>query len=244
MLTSLLKMIIAHLIGDFVLQPKSWVERRKTNIFYLIYHVLIHAGLLIVFFINDLASNWQNILFLTASHLAIDSLKIGLETRWPANPIRWFLMDQFLHLLCIFAVFFYQDIDLFSKLWSNINWNSVLLYSIAILLLVFVIPILIRIFFSRWNTQNEFASKGIDTLLDAGTLIGIIERLLILCFVMLNFMEGVGFLLAAKSIFRFGDLSNARDTKFTEYVLIGTLLSFGLGIMISLALKHFLTTFY
>lgn len=41
-------------------------------------------------------------------------------------------------------------------------------------------------------------------------------------------MEAVGFLLAAKSVFRFGDLRDDQDRKRTEYVLIGTLLSFGL----------------
>jgi hypothetical protein len=37
--------------------------------------------------------------------------------------------------------------------------------------------------------------------------------------------------LAAKSIFRFGDLKESKDVKLTEYILIGTLLSFGLGIL-------------
>ena len=44
----------------------------------------------------------------------------------------------------------------------------------------------------------------------------------------------VGFLLAAKSIFRFGDLKEAHDIKLTEYVLIGTLLSFGIAIITAL----------
>jgi len=41
-------------------------------------------------------------------------------------------------------------------------------------------------------------------------------------------------LIAAKSIFRFSDLSRSKDRKLTEYVLIGTLLSYGLAIMIAL----------
>jgi hypothetical protein len=46
--------------------------------------------------------------------------------------------------------------------------------------------------------------------------------------------EAIGFLIAAKSIFRFGDLKEAKDLKMTEYVLIGTLLSFGIATVISL----------
>jgi len=41
-------------------------------------------------------------------------------------------------------------------------------------------------------------------------------------------------LIAAKSVFRFGDLSRAKDRKLTEYILIGTFLSFGLAIAIGL----------
>ena len=43
------------------------------------------------------------------------------------------------------------------------------------------------------------------------------------------------FLLAAKFVFRFGDLSRAKDRKLTEYILIGTLISFGLAILAALS---------
>ena len=60
-----------------------------------------------------------------------------------------------------------------------------------------------------------------------------LERLFVFLFVITNFWEGIGFLLAAKSIFRFGDLKDNNDVKLTEYILIGTLLSFGLAIVIA-----------
>ena len=47
--------------------------------------------------------------------------------------------------------------------------------------------------------------------------------------------EAIGFLLAAKSVFRFGELKDAKDRKLTEYILIGTFLSFGIAIIVSLA---------
>lgn len=37
----------------------------------------------------------------------------------------------------------------------------------------------------------------------------------------------------AKSIFRFGDLQDNNDVKLTAYILIGTLLSFGLAIVMA-----------
>jgi hypothetical protein len=50
-------------------------------------------------------------------------------------------------------------------------------------------------------------------------------------------MEGIGYLLAAKSIFRFGDLTNSKEKKLTEYILIGTFLSFAIAVLIGFALK-------
>lgn len=60
-----------------------------------------------------------------------------------------------------------------------------------------------------------------------GRAIGMLERLLVFAFLVLGRWEGVGILLGAKSVFRFPDLSRQKDRKLTEYVLVGTLLSFG-----------------
>lgn len=67
-----------------------------------------------------------------------------------------------------------------------------------------------------------------------------LERLLILLFVLIGQWAGVGFLLAAKSIFRFGDLNEAQDRKLTEYIMIGTLLSFGIAMLGALVLRWLL----
>lgn len=68
--------------------------------------------------------------------------------------------------------------------------------------------------------------------------IGIIERLLVLIFVLIDAVEAIGFLLAAKSVFRFGDLRDGTDRKRTEYVLIGTLLSFAVAFVVSLCARR------
>ena len=47
----------------------------------------------------------------------------------------------------------------------------------------------------------------------------------------MNHWEAVGFLITAKSVFRFGDLKESKHRKLTEYILIGTLISFGIAII-------------
>lgn len=236
MLILFLKLLLVHIVGDFVLQTKSLIVKRKKNIFYLLLHVLIHAVLLCVVFLPNIQDWWFSIAAISAAHLAIDSLKILGERKWPTRPITLFVMDQLLHLVVILAIVFatygfpYEYLTVFLS-------EKFLLYTIAFLLVAVVSPIFLRIFFSKWDKEHVFQAKKTETLLDAGWLIGIMERLIIVFFIQVGFMEGIGFLLAAKSIFRFGDLTNAKNTKFTEYVLMGTFASFFIAIVVGYALQ-------
>lgn len=91
-----------------------------------------------------------------------------------------------------------------------------------------------------WNLKEDSKSESLP---QAGKYIGMLERLFVFCFVVLGQWQGIGFLIAAKSVFRFSDLSRAKDRKLTEYILIGTLLSFGLAIGISFLYQHFVDSF-
>jgi len=79
----------------------------------------------------------------------------------------------------------------------------------------------------------EASSK--DSLKKAGTWIGYLERVLILTFVLLEQWSAIGFLLTAKSILRFNDIKGADQRPLSEYVLLGTLVSFTVSIAIGLA---------
>ena len=101
---------------------------------------------------------------------------------------------------------------------------------IAYLIVVKPTSILIGMFTQRW--QNVLSdSKGLH---DAGMWIGYAERVLALTFMLLGTYEALGFLIAAKSLLRFQET----DTKRTEYVLIGTLLSFGVAVMCGVVVEY------
>ncbi|GAB7224343.1 hypothetical protein VoSk93_35620 [Vibrio owensii] len=56
-------------------------------------------------------------------------------------------------------------------------------------------------------------------------MLGYLERVLILTFTLVGRYAAVGFVLAAKSIFRFGELNKSDDRSMTEYMLTGSLVS-------------------
>ena len=236
MLTLFLKLLLAHLLGDFLLQPKSWVSKRKDNILYLLLHVLVHLLTLSVVLFSSWSTYWVLILSIGCAHLAIDSLKIWWEKLWPYKPVFLFVLDQFLHIAVLIGITFYH-LGIPSGLFQKISSDGAILYLIAFLVVSVVTPIFLRVFFSKWNQENEFHTKEKETLMDAGMLIGIMERLIIVLFIQVGFLSGIGFLLAAKSIFRFGDLTNAKNTKFTEYILVGTLASFLIAIVVGYLLR-------
>jgi len=224
----LIKLILAHCIGDFLLQPKSWVkekENRKAKSLKLYLHILIH-GIVVLGILWDY-KYWLLALLIMVSHGVIDTIKLYAQKE--DNKSKWFFIDQILHIISIVAlwvVFSKPKID-FIIGYENTNFW---VYTTAILLITIVSGVVVRKLMSKWSIVLKDNDDGDDSLKNAGKYIGILERLFVFIFVMSGNWEGIGFLLAAKSVFRFGDLKESKDRKLTEYILIGTLLSFGLAI--------------
>ena len=68
---------------------------------------------------------------------------------------------------------------------------------------------------------------------DGGMMIGQLERALIFILTLTGQTAGIGFLIAAKSILRFGEAQDPAQRMEAEYIIIGTLMSFGWGILVS-----------
>lgn len=68
-------------------------------------------------------------------------------------------------------------------------------------------------------SENGEVSQG---EYNTGRLIGLLERIFVFLFVLLNQYTAIGFILAAKGVARFQDF---KSRTFAEYVLIGTLVS-------------------
>ena len=222
------KLLLAHLLGDFVLQSdravKSVRKRRfRSPDFY--FHGLIHFLLIVVLTGFELKFVLPA-LALTFVHLMIDAtIKFGFETE--KNRIVCFIADQALHMLTLAA--FVNIFHPFKIQWDVIWSTDAILAITALVAVTYVASVVMKILLTPFAKRIDIR-QGTQ---HAGKLIGMLERLFIFAFVVKGFWEGIGFLLAAKSIFRFGDLKESKDVKLTEYILIGTLLSFGIGIAVA-----------
>lgn len=89
---------------------------------------------------------------------------------------------------------------------------------------------------ATWTRQWD-AGAHPEGMPKAGQAIGRLERLLVYTFVLLNQFAAIGFLITAKSIFRFPEISSSLDRQRVEYILIGTLLSFAIAIFSGLLIR-------
>ena len=225
----ILKLILAHLIGDFFLQPQKWVkdkEKKKLKSKWLYIHVVTHVALMSLIVWD--VSYWHLILLIGASHFVIDTLKLHLQKK--KTKRFYFFADQVFHVISVvvLAILLYQDDFAFSLTFSP----SFLLPIICLLFLTKPTSIIMKTIFSKWKISK--LTKGNESLKDAGKYIGVLERILVFIFIVVGHWEAVGFLITAKSVFRFGDLTASKERKLTEYILIGTLISFGIAIITSL----------
>ncbi len=216
--------LLAHILADFILQGEDKAMHKNKWGFkskHLKWHILV-VFLLSWVFSFQLKFFFAS-LFIALMHWLFDGIKPKLHK---IKRIRRYLffVDQLLHLFILVAtvIFFSTYFEIESILPISIS-TKYLLIVLGYIICTKPANIFIKEIFSTYEIEME--NKG-DDLRNAGKLIGITERLLVFTFILLNQFEAVGFLIAAKSILRFKDNSTIK----TEYVLIGTMLSFGIAI--------------
>ena len=230
-----IKLLLAHLLGDFIWQPNSWVadkETKKHKSIYLYVHILLH-GVLAAILAGEIRFIPYAVL-IAVTHGIVDLIKLNFQKKKTKRT--WFVVDQIAHILILIgAVLLYQNKSIIN-FWSD---NEFWILITGLLLITKPTSIFIKTIISIWSPESQNSHQDFS-LANAGNYIGILERLLVVCFILTSHFEAIGFLLAAKSIFRFGDLKEAKDRKLTEYVMIGTLISFGIAIIVGLVIQALL----
>ena len=234
----LIKLITAHLTGDFLLQSDrmcidKFSNNSKAKYKALVLHALVQAALVYVFVAQW--DCWVVPVVIGVSHFAIDLVKTMSKRKGFVSLI-W---DQLAHFCVITGLWWFafarmSQLEIADEIFSTNFWIIATAY-IAVLAPT---SILIKSFieYEKWM-PSETSSQGLP---NAGKWIGYLERILILTFIFTDNIEGIGFLLAAKSDFRFGELNKAKDIKITEYILIGTFASFTIAILIGFGINWFI----
>ena len=226
----LIKLILSHLITDFIMQPLRWIQKRNEKHFAAI-QLYMHGTVTALFawiFIGW--QYWGVALIIWISHILIDGWK-----SYRKETLFYFITDQLFHFIvmvsCWLFVFFnWTDVAL---KWNEINTNAAF-WKITTGLVFLTMPagIFIGKMTKHWR-ENITDGESLD---NAGKWIGIAERLIIVIFVLNNQYSAIGLLVAAKGIIRFNEKD--RPEVKTEYLVIGTLLSIVLAVVTGLIIKQ------
>lgn len=234
-LTILLRLLLAHLLGDFLLQPAKWVKAKsskKEKAPELYYHVFI-VTLLTYIALWDWV-NWYIPIIVMISHLIIDMWK-----SYRPESFIYFVADQLLHLLVIVLLwlgFFFGHQNIIALTIKHFNSPHFWLIVLAYYVVIGPLGIAIGNATSNWQAEAGMDKGGLSK---AGSWIGRCERVLILTFIITDQYTALGFLMAAKSILRFGDAED-RAQKKTEYILAGTLISFASAAIVGTIVNYLL----
>jgi len=221
------KLLIAHLVGDFILFRNRRLKEKGRPLWKskrLLLHSVIHFILALIALFD--ISYWGYALAIGISHYLGD---VVIRVLLPRRPQWAFVADQVFHTTLIVLIGVAIS-DYFIRI--DLPW----LYIAGLVAVTFPAAKFIEVFLSQWPPAKS--ADRIRGLVNAGLWIGILERILIYIFITTGHWEGIGFLLTAKSVFRFGDLTNSKDVSLTEYIMVGTLLSFCLAVVTGLIIIY------
>ncbi|MBD3316553.1 MAG: DUF3307 domain-containing protein [Chitinivibrionales bacterium] len=241
----------AHLLSDFVFQT-DWMAERKKQPYVLLLHALVVMGMAAVILGGG---NLLLLLLLGASHLALDAIKAHF---YPTGA-RTFILDQISHIGVILALAYAFPDSIQQGIWFAALSETAENYYLTVVTIVggliasvpaggvlvglVTAPLLEEI---KEDGERSRAKRGVaggdrpvgaskgdylKGLRKGGRYIGQLERSLVMLLLLIGQANGIGFLFAAKSILRFGEIKDSHQRKMAEYIIIGTFLSFGWALL-------------
>jgi hypothetical protein len=236
--TAVALLVLGHVFGDFVFQTDE-LAAAKHRLGPLLWHTGIVVAVHAVALLPLLSVQTAVVVgVVSVSHFLIDAVSARLRRR-PGSSARLFLGDQTAHLLVILVA------------WSLVapsTWTAG--PAVTALGGVDRLPWAGLTAGAVYASAFVFAHKGGNTVvsgvlpddgpestgadLGAGSLIGTLERWIILLLGVAGRWEAVALVVAAKSVARFEEL---KKRPFAEYFLVGTLTSvlvaMGLVVLVS-----------
>lgn len=234
-------LLVAHVLADFLFQPGWMVARKREPLTFVSHGVVV--------LILSQATTGQvaapALLGLTLAHMAVDAAKLRF-----GRGIGGFLADQAAHLATIAATATLAPGLWATGFWATGFWATGIpagagftatgALGAAVVAAGFLLATRAGSFAVGLLMAGLAAGAPPEGLPRGGLTIGLLERGLIYVLMLAGQPEVIGFLIAAKSILRFGAV-NAADPAgnraASEYIIIGTLASFGWAILAALGVQ-------
>jgi hypothetical protein len=216
---ALLALLVAgHFMGDFLLQSRRMAEAKELRLGPMLSHgatvLVAHAVLAWPFLSWPLAAG---LLVLAVVHTLLDIARSRACGAWGAS-LAAFFADQTLHLASVFV------------LWRLVAAWLMWYARWCVIAAAYVFngkggTRVVRGVLERFPGAVPSNGGEAGSEYEMGRTIGTLERYLALTLVLFGQWVALGFIIAAKSIARFPEMTGRRHKDFAEYYLIGTLVS-------------------
>ena len=240
--------LVGHVLADFYLQSDAMARRKGVDHQAMAEHCLVYAACVAVVSLVAF-SGWHWVaaaLSLSLSHALIDACKprIGRALRKNSACL---IVDQALHLIiCVVVVLVFRDgqatVPLAAAAGGLMGADAATETLVVLLTCLIVLKptdLLVRMTLGdlRLGEEDDSVEEGEygKPHARAGWLIGCLERLIIVAFILTGQYTAVAFILTAKSVARFKRLE---DEDFSEVYLVGTLSSAAIAIIVPLVLMQ------
>lgn len=244
--TILMLFLMGHVLGDFYFQSNHLALNKNKSLAKLGEHGLIYFLSMIVVLIPVFGFSFIKwVVLVSVIHLSIDAGMAYVKKNQDLvekQQVILYLIDQIAHLVTILAVMALlasreetlQYTGIVNRLLesSYIEIEPLLSWILAIAITMKPVSITINKILHQYQPTTADAEDIGHP--GAGALIGILERLIILVMLSQNQYGAIGFVLTAKSIARYNKITE--NPQFSEYFLLGTLLSMLLVILTYLAI--------
>ncbi|MBW2941715.1 hypothetical protein [Zhongshania aquimaris] len=231
----LLALLLGYLLMSIAVGRRGYVINAKCQVSTIWLPAVLHGLMLAMLTVLFRAEYKLAIIAATSMFAFYAVLNIGLSKfSCSLSALAVLLLKHGMQVVIIVCVFLSVD-----KLWPSLPgyfMAQLTAHNLAVLLAYFLVlrPASVIIGHIMYPWQQKLSGED-DTLVNGGAFIGYLERGLTLTFVLISQWHAIGFLLTAKSILRFNELKGSHHPQRSEYVLLGTLLSFSLSIGVGLA---------
>lgn len=230
----LILLLIGHVLGDFYLQSNELALGKEDSIKKLLKHSVIYLLSMILVILPVFSFHLLKwVVIISISHLIVDLAKLLIKKKIGIGDkleVAAYSIDQITHILIIVIIM--AMIYIKSEPITYIGWiqnivnkleiDVAAIISWILILLIIIQPFSITIKKVLYN-YKPISNREEEGSPNAGALIGILERCIILLLLYAGQYSAIGFVLTAKSIARYNKIAD--DPKFSEYYLLGTLLS-------------------
>ncbi|MGA9533921.1 MAG: hypothetical protein WBR18_14470 [Anaerolineales bacterium] len=249
---ALIPLLASHLMVDFMVWPRGYRQNAKW------FRAVGHAGLYAVagYLLLGRWRLWWILPLLLAYDLLIRLPQTLRSRRREMESWIQFAVDQAAHfvgLAGLAGIIVDIPTELARSTWLAL-WGDVYLDSLvvvagavtaiwvgAVVIGYSVQPFVDELQQARAESKPPQTPIGLGRGFEVGgKRIGQLERALIYLLILVGEPTAIGFLIAAKSIFRIGELREGANRMEAEYILIGTLMSFLFGLLVAYLARAYL----